>query len=94
MARAYVAWFDRGDWDEIKRLCADDLQITFDEWLANAEAGLKSAAAEGLLVEKVVLTPGDIRQRQRATGRKVDAKGRSKLAVAKGVEADNRKTRH
>jgi hypothetical protein len=37
--RTYVAWFERADWDEIKRLCADDLQDTFDEWLASAEAG-------------------------------------------------------
>jgi hypothetical protein len=42
----------------------------------------------------VVELPGDICQRQRSTGRKVDAKGRSKLAVAKGIEADNRKARH
>jgi hypothetical protein len=92
--RAYVAWFDRADWDEIKRLCADDLQLTFDEWLADAEAGVKGAAAQGVLVEKVVLTPGDLRNRQRSTGRKVNANGRMKLALAKGIEADNRKTRH
>jgi hypothetical protein len=94
VARVYVAWFDRDDWDEIKRLCVDDLQDTFDEWLVDAEAGLKGAAAQGILVEKVILTPSDIRQRQRSTGRKVDAKGRAKLAAAKGIEADNRRTRH
>lgn len=94
MARVYVAWFDRGDWDEIKRLCADDLQDTFDEWLASAEAGIKGAAAEGILVEKVLVTPGDLRQRQRATGRKVDANGRMRLALVKGREADDRMTRH
>jgi hypothetical protein len=91
--RAYVAWFDRGDSDEIKRSSAD-LQDTFDEWLASAEAGVKGAAAQGIIVEKVVLTPGDLRQRQRATGRKVDAKGRANLAVANGIEADKRRTRH
>jgi hypothetical protein len=55
--KAYVAWFDRADWSEIKRLCADDLQLTFDEWLVDAEAGVEGAAAQGFLVEKVVLTP-------------------------------------
>jgi hypothetical protein len=93
MVRSYVAWFVSGDWDEIKRLCANDLQDTFDEWLASTEAGIAGAAAQGVLVEKVLVTP-DLRQRQLSTGRKVNANGRMRLAVAKGVEADNRKTRH
>ena len=94
MARVYAAWFERSDWKEIKRLCADDLQDTFDEWLSDAQAGVKGVAAQGFLVEKIILTPDDIRQRQSATGRKVNASDRAQLATAKGLEADNRGTQH
>lgn len=93
MARTAVAWFERSDWDEIKRLCVDDLQDTFDEWLGFAESQVTAYLAHGFFIDKIVVTPDDIREHQSATGSKVDGKGRAQIAIAKMLEADKGKTR-
>lgn len=94
IAQAAAAWFRREEWDEVKRLCVDDLQDTFDDWLRDAEAQLAAHAAEGLLIEKVIVTPDDIRRRQRSTGRKVNANGRAKIAIHKLTQLDDGRARH
>jgi hypothetical protein len=92
--RIAAAWFVREDWDEIKRICADDLQVTYDAWSAEAEQQARTLSAQGYIVEKVIVRTHDIRQRQRATGRKVDAQGRSEIAVKLLIEAHNGGARH
>jgi hypothetical protein len=89
LVRTSVAWFNRSDWDELQRLCdSDDLQGTFDEWLARAEAGIAGFNAQGFLVEKVIVTPDDIRAFERTTGAKIDHRGRMQIAGAKMAEPD------
>lgn len=92
-ARSAIAWFEREDWPEIKKLTAG-LQDTFDEWLAAAEQGIADVTAQGFIVQKVILKPSDLRQQYRATGRKIDGAGRAKMAAEKLVEAEQGKTVH
>jgi hypothetical protein len=76
-----VAWFRTDEWRQIKRLCPD-LQDTYAEWLANAEAGIDALGSP--LKEqaiKVILTVDELRKLKRSTGSKVDAKARANLAV-------------
>jgi hypothetical protein len=89
-----VAWFRREDWDEIKRLCVDDLQDTFEEWLAAAEQGADDARRNGLFMQKVEVRPEHIRKRQASTGRKVDGKGRAMIAMKLAGNADDGAAKH
>jgi len=88
-----IAWFERGDWDEIKRLCADELHDSYDQWLTDAEEVVASKLGEGFTCEKVVLKPEDIHKRQRVLGRKVNGQDRARLAVVKLQKADRVKER-
>ena len=76
-----VAWFRPDEWRQLKRVCPD-LQATYAEWLANAEAGIEALGSP--LKEqavKVILTLDELRKLKRSTGRKVDASARADIAA-------------
>lgn len=75
-----IPWLRAVDWPQLKTLCPD-LQETYEDWMADTEAGLAALDLPGYAVEKVVITAEQIRQRYRATGRKVDGKARMQMAV-------------
>jgi hypothetical protein len=76
-----VAWFRPDEWRQIKRVCPD-LQATYAEWLANAEAGIEAFGSPlKEQIVKVILTVDELRKLKRSTGRKVDARARADLAV-------------
>ena len=56
-----VAWYRREDWDDVRRLCdqANQLQDTYDEWLADAEDALRRLAKRGIAVKKVFIAPSE-----------------------------------
>ncbi|WP_407157000.1 hypothetical protein [Bradyrhizobium sp. STM 3557] len=76
-----VAWYKPEEWADIRRLCPD-LHGTYQEWLADAEAMIESLSKsiEGQVM-KVDLTVDELRRWKRATGREVDSKVRSQLAM-------------
>jgi hypothetical protein len=87
-----VAWFRPEEWPDLKRLCPD-LQDTYQEWLANAEAGIEALGSPlKEQVVKIVLTVDELRQWKRATGREVNSKVRSHLAVKAATK--NNRTSH
>jgi hypothetical protein len=53
-----VYWFDRNDYDAIRQLFADDLQLSesFDQW-AEAEKQTREMEARGLVPRKTVINP-------------------------------------
>ena len=87
-----VAWFRPEEWAELKRLCPD-LQETYEEWLANAQAGIAGLGSPlREQVVKIVLPVDDLRKWQRSTGRKVDAKARADMASR--IARKSHSTRH
>lgn len=87
-----VAWFRPEEWDQLKRVCSG-LQNTYEEWLANAEAGIEGLGSPMKdHVVKIILTADELRKRKRATGRKIDSKERSRLAML--IAFERYKTRH
>jgi hypothetical protein len=77
-----IGWYNREDWEEIKRLCSG-LDDTYDEWLSGAEFGAAMLTAEGYKVERVVVTPQDIRDRRGSSGRRVGSKDRAAMVTEK-----------
>jgi hypothetical protein len=91
--RHVVAWFNRTDWEELKRLCPPgDLQDTYDEWVQNAEAGLKAQGLGPYDLEKVILTPDDLRNWLAENDGKIDGRVRSLLAIQ--IAANRKNTQH
>jgi hypothetical protein len=87
-----VAWFRPEEWSDLKRLCPD-LQETYGDWLANAEAGIEALGSPlKEQVVKIILTVEELRNWQRATGRKVDSKARANLAIRRANKEHD--TRH
>ena len=87
-----VAWFRPEQWSDLQRLCPD-LDDTYQEWLAKAEAAIEvlERSAEHQVV-KIVLTVDLLRRWKRATGRKVDSKARRSLAA--NIAAQNHRASH
>jgi hypothetical protein len=76
-----IAWYEPEEWADLKRLCPD-LHDTYEEWLSSVEttiAALGSSPKEQIV--KTVLTVDELRRWKRATGRDVDGKVRSQLAI-------------
>lgn len=50
-----VAWYRREQWNRLLEVSADreDLENTYDEWLAFSEASLERLKREGLVIHKV-----------------------------------------
>jgi hypothetical protein len=88
-----VAWFRKEDWAEVKQLCApDDLQDTYEEWLANAQKGLKAAGLAEHDIQKVILTPKVLRDWKAANGGEITSGVRSMLAATAAMY--NKNTSH
>jgi hypothetical protein len=75
-----VAWFRRDDWSELKRLCPD-LEDTFGEWLAHTKIGLQVLKLSERDVDKVILTPDDLRDWRTANIGEINSQVRAKLAI-------------
>ena len=87
--RHIVAWFNSSDWNELKALCAPgDLQDTYDQWLAKARAGLKAQGLTENDIEKVILTPDDLRDWKAANVGEIDSKVRARLAIEIAAQTD------
>ena len=88
-----VAWFNRSDWTELKSLCPPgDLQDTYDQWLANVHAGLHAQGLTEDQIQKVVLTPADLRDWKASNSGEINSKVRARLAVEIGRKREE--TRH
>jgi hypothetical protein len=83
-----VAWFRTDDWHELKQLCPD-LQDTHDEWLANTRDGLKRMRLSEHDIDKVILTPDDLRAWRAANGREVNSQVRAQLAAETAMKRED-----
>ena len=87
--RFRIAWFRPEDWSELKAICSD-LQDTYDEWLSNAEAGVKALGLGPYDFEKVILTPDILRDWQATNGGEINSKVRGALAIEIAKRKDTR----
>jgi hypothetical protein len=76
-----IASYKPEEWADLKRLCPD-LHDIYEEWLSSVEttiAAFGNSPKERIV--KTVLTVDELRRWKRATGRDVDGKVRSQLAI-------------
>jgi hypothetical protein len=78
-----VAWFRKEDWAELKELCAPgDLQDTYEEWLSDAQQGVKAAGFSEHDIQKVILTPEDFRNWKAQNSGDINSSVRAALALS------------
>ena len=80
-----MAWFQRHQWDQLRAVSADvdDLESTYEEWLAFAERRLSDLRAQGANVEKVAVDVDELVQWCESQGVKVDGRSRAMFAAHK-----------
>jgi hypothetical protein len=88
-----VAWFRREDWDALRAVAADELDLTFDEFAKRVERKLEPLRARGVSLVKVVIDVDLLVKFCRHCGRPVDSPARAEyaaLAAANGCQPDGR----
>ena len=80
--RHVIAWFRKADWADIKKLCApNDLQDSYEQWLADVQAGMQKMGVTEDDIEKSILTPDDLRKWKAANSGEIDSRIRARLAI-------------
>jgi len=79
--RIAFAWFTSETFAETKRLGATDLQDRFETWLEKSERGLAELAAQGDVVEKVMINPAALAAFCRKLGWLNDRRDRAQFAA-------------
>jgi hypothetical protein len=87
----FAAWYRREDYDRIRSLMDDGnkLPATFEEWEKTANSQVAEAAAQGAIIEPVILDPDEfIRFCQGENLAKRGSRERGQFAVARGMAKD------
>lgn len=75
-----IAWFTRENFAAHKALDPHGLQPTFDDWLRDAERGVKQLKLRGIVPERVVIDPNDFAAWCKSQSMKVDGRARGAFA--------------
>ncbi len=78
-----VAWYKtEADWKEVRAFASDpdQLEETYQEWLAVAEKALKDLASAGVVAEKIYLDSKTLKEWCRNCGKENDSQFRAELA--------------
>ena len=93
--RAVAGWFTREAWPAIRALSIDrdDLPERHEEWLELAERRLAALAAQGLIVEKIVIGPAELQAWARENRREIDSDARVDFALWRAAQRDPKMNR-
>ena len=85
-----VAWYRREQWDRLLEISSDrdELEDTYDEWQAMAEANLRKLAQHGYVLHKVDIDVEELLRWCNSQNRSVDGGARSEFTVIKLRELD------
>jgi len=81
--RIGLAWYTPEQWRRMRDTAedADDLDATYEEWLAGAERAENEIAAQGLIIERVMVDVDELVAWLEATGRRATSASRSVYAL-------------
>jgi hypothetical protein len=79
-----VAWYSRTEWSELRKIApdADQLEVTYEEWLIVFERGLTDLRTAGLYPERVPIAIGALSAWCAARHRRPDGAARAEYAAA------------
>jgi hypothetical protein len=84
--RVALAWYSADEWEKLRATAADvdNMEETYDEWVAHARMALKAAEAARLEVVKVVVRIDELVAWCKEKGLSVDGQARASFAAEKG----------
>ncbi|MFO7447820.1 MAG: hypothetical protein R6W90_15760 [Ignavibacteriaceae bacterium] len=72
-----LAWYNKTDWEEWKRISEDEIEDNYEDWLISAKAAKLSMENQGYTVEEVLISPADFSQWCRKNRKRRDSANRS-----------------
>ena len=80
-----AAWYLPEQWNKLKEISVDrdDLENTYEEWLANAEQNVAKMSAAGVTVKKVIVQIAELESWCRAENLEVDGDSRAEFVANK-----------
>ena len=87
-----LAWYTQDEWKKLRAAATDvdNLEATYDEWVAHACMALKEAESAGLEVVKVVVRIDELVAWCKENGLAMDGRSRARFAAEK-VQPRNQK---
>ena len=87
-----IAWYHEADYNGLREMFADGnlLASTFKQWLKITESLLEFLESQGVIVEKVYITPEDFPVWCKSRGLRLN--NRSRVEFVKSVLAKNKNT--
>jgi hypothetical protein len=81
--RVGVAWYTREQWAAVRAVAIDpdNLEATYEDWVAMAERALQELAQTGMRLEKVTIDSQALLAWCQREGRPVDAEARAAFAA-------------
>ena len=79
------AWYLPEQWNKLKEISVDrdDLEDTYEEWLANAEQSVAQMSAAGVTVKKVIVQITELESWCRAKNLEINGKSRAEFVANK-----------
>lgn len=72
-----IAWFDKNDWEEWKKISEDEIEDKYDDWLVEASLSKSELEAKGLTVKQVNISPTNFKIWCKKKNKKLDSSSRS-----------------
>jgi hypothetical protein len=88
------AWYLPEQWNKLKEISVDrnELEDTYEEWLANAEKSVAKISASGVTVKKVIVQISELESWCRAKNLEINGKSRAEFVANKMREEDRKGT--
>jgi len=76
-----VAWFNKNDWEEWKKISEDKIEDDYDDWLAQVIIYKSQLEDEGFIVKQVTITPANFKIWCKENNKKSDTASRSEYVT-------------
>ena len=88
---AGIAWFRADQWQHLRSLAvdADDLEETYEEWVALAEKAIGDLATQGVFARKVDVDVNELQAWCSAQKRPLDSSARAQYAATRLPDSQN-----
>lgn len=88
-ASVHVLWLKPEDYPRFRAIF-DDVDDTYDEWLARMERGLTQLKGKGVHVNRVLIDPDELVEWCRTNGCEVDSHARGTYAAIVGEQRERK----
>ena len=76
-----IAWFNKVDWPEWKRISEDEIEENYEDWLIEASLSKSKLEEQGNEIKKVTITPSNFKNWCKKYHKKLDSSSRSQYVA-------------